>query len=103
MRCGPDERAAVQCGKAVRMRKAPQAPPPPPAPHRLLAQDSMPEDADLLSMTSSTDLLDSTKKPTFLISQGGICICGDNCKCTTCKCKTCRKSEYGHQDSARWE
>nr|KAF6286092.1 metallothionein 4 [Myotis myotis] len=23
---------------------------------------------------------------------GGICICGDNCKCTTCNCKTCRKS-----------
>ncbi|XP_006190167.1 metallothionein-4 isoform X1 [Camelus dromedarius] len=22
----------------------------------------------------------------------GICICGDNCKCTTCNCKTCRKS-----------
>nr|XP_014981672.1 uncharacterized protein LOC708262 [Macaca mulatta] len=23
---------------------------------------------------------------------GGICMCGDNCKCTTCNCKTCRKS-----------
>uniref|UniRef100_A0A8D0XIN9 Metallothionein 4 n=1 Tax=Sus scrofa TaxID=9823 RepID=A0A8D0XIN9_PIG len=23
---------------------------------------------------------------------GGVCICGDNCKCTTCNCKTCRKS-----------
>ncbi|XP_016284175.1 metallothionein-4 isoform X1 [Monodelphis domestica] len=23
---------------------------------------------------------------------GGICICGDNCKCTSCNCKTCRKS-----------
>lgn len=30
---------------------------------------------------------------------GGICICGDDCKCTTCNCKTCRKSEYG--DRAR--
>nr|XP_023421782.1 metallothionein [Cavia porcellus] len=23
---------------------------------------------------------------------GGMCVCGDNCKCTTCNCKTCRKS-----------
>lgn len=32
---------------------------------------------------------------------GGICICGDDCKCTTCNCKTCRKSEYGGQGHRR--
>ncbi|XP_036997506.1 metallothionein-4 [Artibeus jamaicensis] len=25
-------------------------------------------------------------------TSGGVCLCGDNCKCTTCNCKTCRKS-----------